>query len=121
MKSMAGKFSSNYTQLPGESKPDELRLLNQPLFRFETKDDAKSLDGAIFGFARGTAPLGLLLLEAFKSGDGYRWNYAFARMGTGKLTATYSEKEIFSVGKFDYRGDLKQTFLYLARQPVPKE
>ncbi|HEV3383199.1 MAG TPA: hypothetical protein VG097_00210 [Gemmata sp.] len=121
MKALAGKFSSIYTQIPGESKPDELRLLIQPLFRFEASDDKQHLDGVIFGFARATDPIGLLIFEARRSGETYKWNYAFARMATGALTAKYGDKEIFSVDSYYANRGPKQTFLILNRQPIPKE
>jgi hypothetical protein len=114
MKSLADKFSSTYTKI-------ELRLLIRPLFRIEANDDTKCLDGALFAFANGTAPLGLLLLEARRTGAGQRWHYAFARMGSGAVTAKYGDKEIFSVERYDFSRDPKQTFLPLNRQSVPKE
>ena len=65
MKSLAGKFSVTATRPPRDAKPTELRLLLQPLFRFETGDGLPRPDGALFGFAEGTDPVGLLLLDAF--------------------------------------------------------
>jgi hypothetical protein len=90
------------------------------LFRYEASEKSRFLDGAIFGFARGTDPLILVLFEARRTGDGHRWHYGFARMATGALTAKYGEKEVFSVEKYDPQ-DQKKTFLYLSRQPIPKE
>lgn len=121
MKSLARKFSSTYTPVPGASKPIELRLLIQPLLRVEADEKTKCSDGALFAFAEGTAPLGLLLLEARRTGAGLRWYYAFTRMGSGAVTAKYEDKEIFSVERYDFSRDPKQTFLQLHRQPVPKE
>jgi hypothetical protein len=121
MKSLAGKFSSTYTDIPGDSKPVELRLLIQPLLRVEADDQTMCSDGALFAFANGTAPLGLLLLEARRTGAGNRWHFAFTRMGSGAVTARYDDKEIFSVERYDFSRNPKQTFLQLHRQPVPKE
>jgi hypothetical protein len=121
MKSLAGKFNSTYTPLPGDTKPVELRLLIQPLLRYEASDEPKCLDGALFGFAQGTAPLGLLLLEARKNGESQHWYYAFARLASGAITTRYGEKEVFSVERYDFAQDPKQTFLMLNRQPVPQE
>jgi hypothetical protein len=121
MKALAGKFSATYTHVPITAKPDELRLLTQPLFRFETSGDPKCLDGALFGFSQGTDPQGLLLFEARKIGETHRWHYAFARMATGSVKARLREKEIFSAEKYDFMLDPKQTFLWKSRQPVPAE
>jgi hypothetical protein len=121
MKSLAGKCGATYTRIPVDSKPEQLRLLVQPLFRYECKDDKKCLDGALFGFAQGTDPQGLLLFEARRDGDGYKWYGAFARMATGAVTGRQGDKEIYSVEKYDFRRDPKQTFLMLVKQPIPKE
>jgi hypothetical protein len=121
MKSLAGKFTATYTDTPRDAKPIDLRLLIQPVFRFEPGDDPSCLDGAIFAFANGTAPPALLLLEARKADRSHKWYYAFARIASGAVAAKYDEKEIFSVEKYDFSSDPKKTFFWLPRQPVPKE
>jgi hypothetical protein len=121
VKTLAGKFSSTYTPIPKEAKPFELRLLIQPLFRYEASDDKQCLDGAIFAFSNGTDPQGLLLFEARKSGESYRYSYAFAKMASGAVIAKYGEKEIYSAEKYDFSRDPKKTFLLLPKQPAPKE
>jgi hypothetical protein len=121
MKSLAGKFSSTYTDIPRDAKPVDLRLLIQPLFRFEVDNESKFLDGAIFGFAQGTAPPAILLIEARLTSESQRYYYAFAKMASGSVSARYREKEIFSVEKYDFSRDPKKTFFWLPRQPVPKE
>ena len=50
MRSLAGKYSATYTHGTGDQKPAELRLLTQPVFRYEASDDPRSLDGALFVF-----------------------------------------------------------------------
>jgi hypothetical protein len=120
MKSLAAKFSSTY-QVAVDSKQVELRLLTQPLFRYDPNEETKCLDGALFGFAQGTAPMGFLLVEARRNGDGHRYYYAFTRLATGAITAKYGEKEIYSVSRYDFRRDPKQTFLQMHRQPLAKE
>jgi hypothetical protein len=124
MKSLAGKFSTTYTDVPKDSKPVEMRLLTQPLFRYETGDNPNCLDGAIFAFSITTAPPAILLFEARKTGAGHKWHYAFARMATGAVVAKCGEKEVFSVEKYNFSKDAnnaQKTFLLLPRQPVPKE
>jgi hypothetical protein len=121
MKAVAGKFTVTCTPSPQESKPFDLRLLIQHLIRFEANEESKCLDGALFAFANGTDPQGLLLIEARKSDQGERYYYAIAKMSTGAVAAKYGEKEIFTSEKYDFRGDPKQTFLLVSEQPVPKE
>jgi hypothetical protein len=121
MKSLAGKFGVKATRLERDAKPTELRLLTQPLFRFEPGDPPQSPDGALFGFAEGTDPVGLLLLEVRRTKDGDRWYYAFARITTWAVTAEYGGKEIYSAGRYKFSQDPEETFLQLPRQSVPKE
>ena len=49
MKTLAAGFSSAYTATHLDAKPFELRLLAQPIFRYETDDDTRA-DGALFAF-----------------------------------------------------------------------
>jgi hypothetical protein len=91
------------------------------LLRVEADEKTTCSDGALFAFTEGTAPLGLLLLEARRTGVGLRWYCAFTRMGSGAVTAKYEEKEIFSVERYDFSRDPKQAFLLLPQQPVPNE
>jgi hypothetical protein len=117
MKSLAGQFSVTAT-----FKPDsfDMRLLIQPLFRYEATKDI--LDGALFGYSIGTDPQTLLLLEARKKEDGYRWYYAVARMSTGKVTVQHGKKEVYSVEQYQYgQKNTKLPFIMLGDQPVPKE
>jgi hypothetical protein len=118
MKALAGKFSATYTD---NIKPLELRLLIQPVFRFETGKDQSEPDGAVFAFANGTNPMAILLLEARQVGESRKWHYAFAKTGTGAVAAQYDAKEIFSADKYDNRLDPTQTFFLVRKQPVPKE
>jgi hypothetical protein len=121
MKALADKFSATYADGSTGAKPVDLRLLVRPAFRFEPGDDKSGPDGAVFAFANGTNPMALLLLEARPVGESRKYHYAFARMGSGAVAARHDDKEIFSVNRYDFRGDPKQTFIVLPRQPVPKE
>jgi len=121
MKSLAGSFTGTCTDLPPGSKPIDLRLLVQPIIRYETGDDPQCKDGAVFAFANGTAPQAVLLLEARKSGPGYRWHYAFARLTAWAVTARQGDKEVFSAEKYPFRQDPDSTFLWLPARPLPKQ
>jgi hypothetical protein len=121
MKALAGKFSATYTPIPKDAKPFELRLLIQPLLRFEKSDDPQYLDWALFAFANGTDPQGLLLIEARRTEGSRRYYYAFAKMASGAVHARYDDKEIFTSEKYDFSRDPKRTFLLLPRQPIPNE
>jgi hypothetical protein len=119
MRAMAGNFTSTYTAAHLDSKPFGLRLLTQPLYRYET-EDARS-DGAVFVFVQSTASVALLLLESRSTRDGPRWHYAYASMVSGPVTVRYSDKEIASIEKDYSRRDRTKPYLELHGQPVPKE
>lgn len=122
MKSLAEKINATVTRLAKDSTPTKLRLLIQPLFRYETGDSQESSpDGALFGFAEGTDPAGLLMLETRRTKDGDLWHYAFTKISTFAVTAELGGKEIYSVGKYNFRQNPKETFLALPRQPVPAQ
>jgi hypothetical protein len=91
MKGLARSFSARIEDSNG--KKDELRLLTQPLFRYEPAD--KKSDGALFSFSLGTDPEAILILEADLDGSRPAWNYAFARYHFVDLRATYDGREVW--------------------------
>jgi hypothetical protein len=120
MKTLSAKFSSTYTALNSDGKPFELRMLTQPLLRYQTDDDFRA-DGALYGYVQSTAPVGLLLLESRQTADGHRWHYAFSSLTSGLVTARYADKEVFSLERGNSYRDPKQPYLLLHSLPVPKE
>ena len=77
----------------------ELRLLPQPLYRYESTD-AEVPDGAVFAFvtSAGTDPEVFLVLEARKPAGGGEpaWQYAAARFTDLDLWVSHKEKVIFT-------------------------
>src|SRR5262245_43165458 len=120
MKSLAGKFSATFTGFAQSPTPVELRLLTQPLWRYEMTDDQVRIDGALFALAQGTDPPALVLLAARAEEGERRWHYAVARMASGTITARFGDREVFSVPKYDFSRDPQKTFLLLPQQPVPE-
>jgi hypothetical protein len=121
MKTLAERFSATINKHPGETNPVELRLLVQPLFRYETNNEREYLDGAVFTFAMGTAPQMFLLFEARPKGDNYRWYYAFARFTYWSMTAKDGDKEVFSAEEIPWTVDPKRTFQWLPPQRFVKD
>jgi hypothetical protein len=120
MKTLSAKFSATYTALNSDGKPFELRILTQPLLRYET-DDNYGADGALYGYVQSTAPVALLLLESRQTPDSRRWHYAFSSLTSGLVKAQYGDKEIFSLKRGNTHRDPKQPYLLLHSLPVPKE
>src|SRR5262245_24835692 len=119
MQALAEKFSATFTGFAQSPTPVELRLLTQPLWRYEQDVDPERIDGAQFALAQGTDPQALVLLEARVSAAQRRWHYAVARMASGSITARYGEQEVFSVPKYDFKRDPRKSFFALPQQPVP--
>jgi hypothetical protein len=120
MKTEAAKFTATYTAVHLGAKPFELRILPQPLLRYETDDDYRA-DGALFGYVQSTTPVGLLLLESRQTEGGHRWHYAYSSLVTGPVTARYGDQDIFSLERDSASTDPKQPFVLFRSLPVPKE
>ncbi len=82
----------------------ELRLLPQPLYRYESTDP-DVLDGAVFAFVSSTDPEALLVIEARKPApaDGPVWNYAICRFTDLSLSVQHKGKEVFTAPLIAYK------------------
>ena len=76
----------------------ELRLLPQPIFRYQAPDRGV-IDGAIFALVwNGTDPEVLLMLEERERDGTPAWHYGLARFNFRELWVNRFEKEIWRVG-----------------------
>lgn len=126
MKALAREFSASMKDAEGE--PYQLRLLTQPLYRYEPTDK-RVLDGALFSFSLGTDPEVLLLLEARPVKDAHQWQYAFARFHYVELRAFHNDREVFraetlpninnlDIGSSEYRDSIYSTYHVERNIPV---
>lgn len=107
MRSIAGRFSATMTGWKGDnSDREELRLLPRPLIRYDLKDAVSVhpnlVDGAAYGFAMGTDPEVVLLLEAITVGGEARWQYGCARATSGGVEARLEGKVVWIGPKYPY-------------------
>jgi hypothetical protein len=94
MRNIARRFSASVTDRA--TGRQELRLLAQPLHRYQDTD-AGLVDGALFGFAKGTNPEVLLVVEA-RSVDGRAaWYYALTRMTERECFARHNDEDIWTL------------------------
>lgn len=115
MKTLASQFSSTMLGWRADkSDREELRLLPQPLYRYESKR-SDVLDGAVFAFVQGTDPESLLLLEAFKTGTGFEWQFAFVRRTSGELEGRHKDKVVWHADRFPASNDPRSTHRSLGR------
>ena len=103
----------------------ELRLLPQPLYRYESTDP-DVLDGALFTFvtSAGTDPEALLLIEARKPSptDSPIWHYAPARFTDLQLSVRHKGNEVFTAPLIPFNSpdpDLKDRFRGFHDRDIP--
>jgi len=96
MRAIARRFRFN--SLWGEENPSdwELRLLPTPLHRFSS-DEAHVIDGAIFGYAQGTNPETVVLVESVATDAGPRWEATPSRLTGYAVKGWLDEKLILDV------------------------
>jgi hypothetical protein len=74
----------------------ELRLLTTPLYRFDATGTKECLGGALTVFCQETDPEIFLLIEARRTGDGYKWMYAAAEFSNLSLFLKLDDTEVWS-------------------------
>ena len=105
MKAIAESYKATMTGWAGDNSDQEsLRLLPRPLYRYDlanVKDpDPKLLDGALFGYALGTDPEVVLVLEAIGTADKAEWQCAFVRATSGGLEVKLGDEVVWSAKKY---------------------
>jgi hypothetical protein len=103
MRALARRFSAHMARQ--DSQLDELRLLPQPLYRYEPAgDDSPVVDGAMFAYVWtvSTDPKVVLVLEARHNGGEVRWEFALARLTSRGAWATHEKREIWHVAATKY-------------------
>jgi hypothetical protein len=95
MREIARRFQATSYKM---DSPYELRLLPQPLYRYDDQQ-AGILDGALFSFAEGNDAEALLLLEACTIDDrtDHLWRYTLARMTSYRVVVRLDDREVFAV------------------------
>lgn len=119
MKTLAGQFSSTMLGWrANKSDRESLRLLPQPLYRYESKR-SDLLDGAVFAFVQGTDPESLLLIEAVQLDGQFQWQYAFARRTSGELEGRHKDVVVWHAEKFPPSNNPRSTHFSLAKALDP--
>ena len=109
MKSLASRFSSVLLQWRDDaSDREKLRMLPQPVYRYES-EDPDLIDGAMFFFVQGTDPETVLLLEAVRSQSGLQWQFAMARRSSGSLLGQYDGRTVWEVDRDHWPSDPSRT------------
>ena len=94
MRNLAREF---HGWMKSDGDVSELRLLPQPIYRYQAPDRG-AVDGAIFALVwNGTDPEVLLILEERETDGALAWHYALARFNYRELWVKRLEKEIWRV------------------------
>jgi hypothetical protein len=105
MRDLARQFSAHMFRQ--DSQLEELRLLPQPLYRYELAADSAVVDGALFAYvwaAVGTDPEVLLVLEARRTGGGVQWQFAPVRFTNREAWVKFQKREIWRVPPVKFGG-----------------
>jgi len=100
MRELSKEFTAH--SIDYQDRTWELRLLTQPLYRYESTDP-DLIDGALFSFvtSAGTDPEVVIVLEAQRTDDGPVWNYAVCRFSDHKLHVEHKQIEIWTSKRGD--------------------
>jgi hypothetical protein len=122
MRGLAREFTGK--SLSDQGQTWELRLLPQPLYRYESTDP-DLVDGALFTLvsSAGTDPEIILVLEARKSPAGHQWVFGAARFSDMNLWLNRRGQEVWSSIRSDentFNHDAKHRFRFYQDRFVPE-
>jgi len=122
VRSLAREFSGRSLSDAGQAW--ELRLLPQPLYRYESTDP-DVIDGALFTLvsSAGTDPEIILALEARKTPSGPRWVYGAARFSDMNLWLKHKNQEVWSSIRSEentFYHDAKHRFRFYQDRIIPE-
>jgi hypothetical protein len=121
MRTLAKDFSAelvDYRVQEEKGEPQALRLLPAPLYRHQSTDP-QVIDGTLFGIVLGTDPEVFLLLEARKTENVVRWQYALARMNTDPLVVRYKDRDVWRVERALSRESLRDPYFLSGLRESP--
>ncbi len=102
MRALARRFDTSLKdERGGEAVSRELRLLGQPIHRYEAAKQGV-VDGALFAFAEVTDPEIIVMIEASKDGDALKWRYALARMNNHELEVRLDRQVVKTWQRIDW-------------------
>jgi hypothetical protein len=94
MRDLARQFTAQVDRQGGMS---EMRLLPQPIYRYEVNEAGPVVDGAVFAYVwtAGTDPEALLVIEARRNEGAAHWQYAPARFTNREARLRHKGREVW--------------------------
>jgi hypothetical protein len=122
MRVLAREFTGRSKSEQGQEW--ELRLLPQPLYRYESTDP-DVLDGALYTLvsSAGTDPEIILALEARKTRSGNQWVFGAARFSDMNLWLLHKGKDVWSAirdNENTFYNDAKHRFRFYQDRTIPE-
>jgi hypothetical protein len=122
LRSVAREFTGK--SMSDQNQTWELRLLPQPLYRYESTDP-DVLDGALFTLvsSAGTDPEIILVLEARKLKSDPQWVFGAARFSDMNLWLSHKNREVWSSIRSDentFYHDAKHRFRFYQDRFIPE-
>jgi hypothetical protein len=125
MRDLARRFTAQVDRQGGMS---EMRLLPQPIYRYEVDESGAVVDGAVFAYVwtAGTDPEVLLVIEARRTDHGVAWQFAPARFTNCAARLKYQGKEVWKVdastiGIFDGVTSKRYGAFFIKSVPKPRD
>ena len=100
-----------------ESGEWDLRLLPTPMMRYASPE-AGVIDGALFGYAQGTNPEALVLVEAIRTEQGTEWQSAPARLSGYAIRGWFDGKQVLDTQRIQVTRD-NETFRHVYQRLSP--
>ena len=100
MRQLAKDFTARHIDVGAVER--DLRLLSQPLYRYETATGSDTIDGGLFVFVLGTDPDGVLLVECRNVEGKPRWDYALARMTHREVRFSHRGRLVWTAPQLPY-------------------
>jgi hypothetical protein len=118
MRAIARRFELQSVWGEENSSPWQLRLLPAPLARY-TSEASGVIDGAIFGYAQGTNPEAVVIVEAVRTPTGIEWQAAPSRMTGYSVRAWRDGELLLDVPAMRNFTDRNGTYRHHYERPMP--
>jgi len=117
MRGIARRYQLQSVWGEQESGEWELRLLPTPMMRY-TSPEAGVIDGAVFGYAQGTNPEAIAVIEAIQGKEGPEWQSAPARLSGYSIRGSFDGEKILDTPRINVTRD-HETYRYSSERLSP--
>ncbi|MCC9599103.1 hypothetical protein LOC67_00925 [Stieleria sp. JC731] len=117
MRKLAEEFTITDRWGEDEGELYQLRLMPRPLYRYSS-ESAGVIDGAIFGFAQGTNPEAIVIVEVIRQNGSLSFRCGISRLTGYELQATRGGATVFEVARVNGPG-IHDGYRHHWEKPMP--